>query len=92
MELIVSCLIAFLLPALIEAQSSDSVGPTTSTAYKCSIKQCNILNYSGVASESYDNSPAIASAWAACKSGSEGILSHQGLYRVLLTLAGLHSF
>jgi rhamnogalacturonan hydrolase len=92
MKLIVSCLVAFLLPALIDAQLSGSDGPTTSTAHKRSTKQCNILNYGGVASESYDNGPAIASAWAACKSGSEGMLSHQGLGRVLLTMASLHSF
>jgi rhamnogalacturonan hydrolase len=73
MKLISSCLIAFLLAVLIDAQLSGSVGPTTSTAHKRSTKQCNILNYGGVASESHDNGPAIASAWAACKSGGEGI-------------------
>ena len=82
MKLIISCLVAFLLPALIDAQLSGSVGLTTSTAHKRSTKQCNILNYGGIASESYDNGPAIASAWADCKSGGEGMLSDKGLYRV----------
>jgi rhamnogalacturonan hydrolase len=73
MKLISSCLIAFLLPALIDAQLSGSVGPTTSTADKQSTKQCNILNYGGAASGSHDNGLAISSAWAACKSRGEGM-------------------
>jgi rhamnogalacturonan hydrolase len=75
MKLIISWLAGFLLPALIDARLSGSVGQTTSTAHKRSTKQCNILSYGGVASESYDNGPAIASAWAACVSGGEGMLS-----------------
>lgn len=67
----ISYLGAFLLPALVNAQLSASVGPSTSTAYKRGVKQCNILNYGGKASATADNGPAIASAWAACKSGGE---------------------
>jgi hypothetical protein len=62
----------FLLPAIVNAQLSGSVGPSTSTAHKRRIKQCNILNYGGEARATADNGPAIASAWAACKSGGEG--------------------
>ncbi len=86
MKFIISCIVAFLLSALTDAQLSGSVGPTTSTAHKRSTRQCNILNYGGVASESHDNGPAIALAWAACKSGGEGMLLQQRLYRAPLTI------
>lgn len=53
------------------AQLSGTVGPTTSTASKAATKICNIMSYGGVASATTDNSAALASAWAACKSGGE---------------------
>ncbi|KAM3088862.1 hypothetical protein ACMFMG_000485 [Clarireedia jacksonii] len=59
------------LPSLVSAQLSGSVGPTTSTASKAATKICNILNYGGKASATTDNSAAIASAWAACINGGE---------------------
>jgi hypothetical protein len=62
----------FLLTALVNAQLFGNVGPSTSIAHKRGIKQCNILNYGGKASATADNGPAIAYAWAACKSGGEG--------------------
>ncbi|RDW66715.1 rhamnogalacturonase A [Coleophoma crateriformis] len=57
--------------SLVSAQLSGTVGPTTTTAQKQATKVCNILSYGGVASKTTDNGPAIASAWAACKSGGE---------------------
>ena len=60
------------LPALVSAQLSGTVGPTTSTAAKAATKVCNILNYGGVASASTDNGAALLAAWTACKSGGEG--------------------
>lgn len=66
------CLSALLaLVHCTSAQLSGTVGPTTSTAAKAATKVCNILNYGGVASATTDNSAAIASAWAACKTGGE---------------------
>lgn len=73
MKFLNSHFIAFLLPALVDGRLSGSVGPTTSTAQKRLTKQCNILDYGGFASEGHDNGPAISSAWAACKSGGEGM-------------------
>lgn len=55
----------------VSAQLSGRVGPTTTTAQKAATKVCNILNYGGVASATTDNSAAIESAWAACKSGGQ---------------------
>jgi rhamnogalacturonan hydrolase len=60
------------LPSLISAQLSGTVGPLTSRAAKAAAKTCNILDYGGVASATTDNSAAIASAWAACVDGGEG--------------------
>jgi rhamnogalacturonan hydrolase len=54
------------------AQLSGSVGPTTSTASKAAKKICNVLNYGAVADKSTDLGPALASAWAACKTGGIG--------------------
>lgn len=56
---------------LVSAQLSGTVGPTTTTAEKAATKVCNILDYGGVASATTDNSAAIESAWAACKSGGQ---------------------
>ncbi|ROW17087.1 hypothetical protein VPNG_01022 [Cytospora leucostoma] len=55
----------------VSAQLSGTVGPTTTRAQKAATKVCNILDYGGTASATTDNSAAIASAWAACKSGGE---------------------
>ncbi|KAK3937868.1 pectin lyase fold/virulence factor [Diplogelasinospora grovesii] len=55
----------------VAAQLSGTVGPTTTRAAKAATKICNILSYGGVASATTDNSAAITSAWAACKSGGE---------------------
>ncbi|EFX03038.1 rhamnogalacturonase a [Grosmannia clavigera kw1407] len=55
----------------VAAQLSGTVGPTTSRAAKAATKVCNIMSYGGVASATTDNSAAIASAWAACKTGGE---------------------
>jgi rhamnogalacturonan hydrolase len=51
------------------AQLSGSVGPTTSTASKAAKKICNVLSYGAKADKSTDLGPALASAFAACKSG-----------------------
>ncbi|QSZ30244.1 hypothetical protein DSL72_004766 [Monilinia vaccinii-corymbosi] len=59
------------LPALVSAQLSGRVGPTTSTASKAAKKLCNILDYGGVASATADNGAAILAAWKACISGGE---------------------
>ncbi|RDW85497.1 glycoside hydrolase family 28 protein [Coleophoma crateriformis] len=63
-----SCLAAFLLPSLAVAQLSGTVGPSTTRASK-QATVCNVLDYGGVASKTSDVGPAIASAFAACKSG-----------------------
>lgn len=65
-----SALLLPLLP-LVAGQLSGTVGPTTTTSAKAAKKICNILDYGGTASATTDNSAAIASAWAACKSGGE---------------------
>ena len=70
-----SYLAAFLLPSLVAAQLSGTVGPTTTRASKRT-KVCNVLNYGGVASKTSDVGPAISSAFAACKSGGTGVLEH----------------
>jgi rhamnogalacturonan hydrolase len=70
---ILSYFAALLLPSLVTAQLSGSVGPTTTRASKRT-KVCNVLNYGGVASKTSDVGPAIASAFAACKSGGTGML------------------
>lgn len=54
------------------AQLSGSVGPTTSTATKAAKKICNVLNYGAKSDNSTDLGPALASAFAACKSGGIG--------------------
>lgn len=72
MKFNLSLLSALVLPSLVVAQLSGSVGPLTSTASKAATKVCNILSYGGVASATTDNSAAIESAWAACVSGGEG--------------------
>jgi rhamnogalacturonan hydrolase len=68
----VSIMCALLLPALVTAQLSGLVGPTTTRETKRSKKVCNVLDYGGVASKTSDIGPPIASAFAACKSGGTG--------------------
>jgi rhamnogalacturonan hydrolase len=70
---IYSLVAAILLPSLVAAQLSGSVGPLTSRASKRG-KVCNVLDYGGVASKTSDVGPALASAFAACKSGGTGEL------------------
>ena len=72
MKLSFSLFSAFVLPSLVVAQLSGTVGPLTSRASKAATKTCNILDYGGVASATTDNSAAITSAWAACIDGGEG--------------------
>lgn len=89
-----SSLASLLLPSLVAAQLSGTVGPTTSTASKAATKVCNILDYGGVASATTDNSAAIASAWAECKTGGEGICSWAGFFQhgvLFLSLNSLYS-
>lgn len=66
-----SVLLAALFASEVYGQLSGAVGPSTTVAQKRAKKVCNILSYGGVASKTTDNGPAIASAWAACKSGGE---------------------
>ncbi|CAG8972057.1 hypothetical protein HYALB_00004921 [Hymenoscyphus albidus] len=53
------------------AQLSGSVGPSTTREHKVATKVCNVLDYGAKASKTSDVGPAIASAWAACKSGGQ---------------------
>jgi hypothetical protein len=69
---VLSILGALLLPALVTAQLSGHVGPTTTREAKRSKKVCNILDYGGVASKTSDIGPPISSAFAACKTGGTG--------------------
>ncbi len=64
-----SLLAAIVLPSFAAAQLSGSVGPTTTRAAKRAVKVCNVLNYGGVASQTSDIGPPLASAFVACKSG-----------------------
>ncbi len=86
---VLSALTAILFSYLVTAQLSGDVGPSTTRAAKAATKVCNILNYGGKASKTTDNGPAIASAWAACKSGGEG-MSSPDVFRHLLTGSSLH--
>lgn len=70
---VVSLLSTVLLAVNVAAQLSGSVGPTTTRAAKAAKKICNVLNYGGVASKTSDIGPPLTSAWAACKSGGEGL-------------------
>lgn len=58
-----------LVPTLVVSQLSGSVGPLTSSSDKAATKTCNVLDYGGVADGTTDVGPAIASAFAACKTG-----------------------
>ena len=66
-----SCLAALLLPSIVTAQLSGSVGPTTTRVAKRT-KVCNVLSYGGVASLTSRIGPHLASAFAACASGGTG--------------------
>ncbi|CAD6447519.1 5a217921-5ebc-4faa-8333-fac1cd0b8846 [Sclerotinia trifoliorum] len=63
-----TALAAIALPALVSAQLSGAVGPSTSRESKAK-KVCNVLNYGGKASKTADIGPALKSAFAACKTG-----------------------
>ncbi|KAH8892736.1 rhamnogalacturonase rhgA [Thozetella sp. PMI_491] len=56
---------------LATAQLTGPVGPSSSTSTRKATKTCNILDYGGQASKTFDNAQAITSAWAACASGGE---------------------
>lgn len=58
-----------LLPSLIAAQLSGSVGPTTTYAAKKATKVCDITDYGATADGSSDISSALSSAWSDCASG-----------------------
>jgi hypothetical protein len=92
MKFTLSLLSALALPSLIAAQLSGTVGPLTSRSAKAATKVCNILNYGGTASATTDNSAAIASAWAACVDGGEGLKEYTPDRISLLTFESLHSF
>ena len=66
-----------LLPSLVSAQLSGSVGPTTSTAAKAAKKICNVQSYGAKADKSTDLGPPLASAFAACKTGGIGKLAFE---------------
>jgi rhamnogalacturonan hydrolase len=68
-----SVVAAVLLPSLVTAQLSGSVGPLTSRASKRD-KVCNVLDYGATASKTSDVGPALASAFAACATGGTGQL------------------
>lgn len=68
-----SLVAAVLLPSLVTAQLSGSVGPLTSRESKRS-KVCNVLDYGATASKTSDVGPALASAFAACATGGTGKL------------------
>ncbi|ESZ92426.1 rhamnogalacturonan hydrolase [Sclerotinia borealis F-4128] len=63
-----SALAAIVLPILVSAQLTGTVGPLTSRESKAT-KVCSVLDYGGVASKTSDIGPALASAFAACKTG-----------------------
>ncbi len=65
--------VALALPVLVTAQLSGTVGPLTSRAAKAAVQVCNILNYCGEASATYDNGAAILAEWTACIDGGEGM-------------------
>ena len=58
-----------LLPSLVCAQLSGSVGPLTSSATKKAKKTCTVTDYGAKADKTTDLGPPLASAFAACKSG-----------------------
>lgn len=66
-----TALAAIVLPTLVSAQLTGTVGPLTSRESKAQ-KICNVLDYGGKASKTADIGPALTSAFAACKSGGTG--------------------
>ena len=64
----------FLLPSLIVAQLSGTVGPLTVRAIKTAKKTCNVLNYGGKADNITDLGLALTVAFAACKLGGTVII------------------
>ncbi|KAG7449201.1 rhamnogalacturonase A [Guyanagaster necrorhizus] len=79
----------FLLPVLIAAQLSGSVGPLTSYSAKAAVKTCDVTDYGAVADLSTDLGTALASAFAACQSGGLVVIP-QGDYALStwVTLSG----
>ncbi len=68
------------IPALVQAQLSGSVGPTTSTASKAAKKICNVLSYGAKADKATDLGPPLAAAFADCKTGGIGkSISNKGV-------------
>lgn len=61
--------LAVALPALVVAELSGTVGPTTSHATKAAKKVCDITDYGAVADGKTDISTALNSAFDACKTG-----------------------
>jgi rhamnogalacturonan hydrolase len=59
----------WLLTALVSAQLSGRVGPTSTHQTKSARKVCNILNYGAKSGNSGNVGPALMSAFAACKTG-----------------------
>jgi rhamnogalacturonan hydrolase len=59
----------WLLTAVVSAQLSGRVGPTSTHQSKSAKKVCNILNFGAKAGKSGDVGPALMSAFAACKTG-----------------------
>lgn len=59
----------FLVPLLVKAQLSGSVGPLSSSSSKSQTKTCNVNDYGAVADKSTDIGPALSSAWEDCSSG-----------------------
>ncbi|KAF7158324.1 hypothetical protein CNMCM5623_003093 [Aspergillus felis] len=58
-----------LVPSLVAASLSGSVGPLTSASAKAAKKTCNVLDYGAKADQKTDLGPPLAAAFAACKSG-----------------------
>ncbi|KAG9524556.1 Rhamnogalacturonase A, partial [Aureobasidium melanogenum] len=66
--------LAIALPALVAAELSGKVGPTTSHATKAAVKTCDITKYGAVADGKTDISTALNSAFNACKTGGVVII------------------
>ncbi|KAI0586487.1 Glycoside hydrolase family 28 [Pyrenophora tritici-repentis] len=56
------------------AQLSGKVGPLTTHASKSAVKICNVLDYGAKADKATDLSPALLSAFTACKAGGTVVI------------------
>lgn len=56
-------LVVALLPVIVSAQLSGTVGPTTTRAEKKAAQVCNVLDYGGIASKTSDIGPPLTSAF-----------------------------